>query len=264
MLLDKWYLDTVFPDGTVWFGYRAWLRLWRGPHLCWAAGCEVLPGGRQQKASRWVELAEPRLENGQWQWRGPDGFEAQWQPCCPAVQSELGSQERFRVHWSCVAPRAAVTRTQRAPGGSCGRPGAASHGDGYIEHLRLEAAGCRMPLRDLWWGRAHAGPSSLVWIRWGLRPDLWLAFENGVPVNALSEARPNGDVCIQTQSGVWQTQGRQALCDRDVRRSFPRWLVWLTGGLAPSREHKVSGAVRLRSNEGTFEGSGIWEEVKWP
>lgn len=104
MLLDKWYLDAVFPDGTVWFGYRAWLQLW-GLRLSWAAGCEVLPNGHRQEASGWTALVEPCQENGQWRWRGPDGFEARWEPAGQGVESELGSEERFKVLWRCVAPQ---------------------------------------------------------------------------------------------------------------------------------------------------------------
>lgn len=263
MVLDKWYLDTVFPDGTVWFGYRAWFRPWRGPHVAWAAGCEVLPDGRQRKTSRWKQLTVPRLENGQWRWRGPDGFEARWKPCCPGVQSELGSSKRFRVRWRCVAPRAAVTRTRRSQTGCFDGQIAASNGLGYIEHLRIELAGFQMPFRDLWWGRAHAGPACLVWIRWGHGRDLWLVFENGIGVNAEFQPRPDGNLCIQTPLGLWETQGRNEICDRNVRRSFPRWLVWLAGGMAPVREHKMSGLVRLHTPSSTFDGTGIWEEVKW-
>ena len=38
MLLEKWYLDAVFPDGRVWFGYRARVRVGRWPPLMWLAG----------------------------------------------------------------------------------------------------------------------------------------------------------------------------------------------------------------------------------
>ena len=164
------------------------------------------------------------------------------------------------MRWRCVVPRAVVTRVQ---GRQVDGPEAASTGLGYIEHLQIQCAGSQMPFRDLWWGRAHAGPSSLVWIRWGRGRDLWVVFENGISVNAEFEPRRDGDVCIRTPLGVWETEARQALCDRNVRRSFPSWLVWLTGEVAPLREHKLAGLIRLRTASSDFDGSGIWEEVTW-
>jgi hypothetical protein len=179
------------------------------------------------------------------------------------MESELGSEEQFRVSWKCVAPNTTVTRMDQAPVRRDDGQAPAASGLGYIEHLRLEAAGLQMPFRDLWWGRAHAGRSSLVWIRWGRGRELSLVVEDGVRVNAEIKIKRDGGVCIQTQSGLWETGGGRALCDRNVRRSFPRWLVWLTGGMAPLRELKMSGPVRLRTASSEFKGSGIWEEVKW-
>jgi hypothetical protein len=66
-----------------------------------------------------------------------------------------------------------------------------------------------------------------------------------------------------TRHGEWETGGGRRLCDRDTRRCFPRWLVWLARGLAPAREIKMAGPARLRTASGTFTGSGIWEEVQW-
>ena len=167
------------------------------------------------------------------------------------------------MRWECVAPRATVIRMLRPAIGHSVEKGFFSRGAGYIEHLQIECAGSQLPFRDLWWGHAHAGSSSLVWIRWGRGQDLWLVYENGINVEAEFGMRLNGDVCIQTQLGVWETEGGQALCDRNLRRSFPRWLVWLTGGMAPVRERKMSGVVRLRTASSKFTGSGIWEEVSW-
>jgi hypothetical protein len=70
-------------------------------------------------------------------------------------------------------------------------------------------------------------------------------------------------VRVDTDHGQWETGSGRTLCDRDVRRAFPRWLVWLAGGMAPSREIKTAGPVRLRTALGEFIGSGVWEEVRW-
>jgi hypothetical protein len=263
MLLDKWYLDAVFPDGTVWFGYRASLQLWGGLALAWASGCQVLADGRQHKVARWAELAPPRLAGGQWQWQGPDGFVARWEPSSPGLESDLASDNRFRAHWNCIVPRAVVTRTYGAGTAGGNAQTGQLPGTGYIEHLRLETTLSSLPFRDLWWGRAHAGASTLVWIRWGRGREFSLLVEDGVAANGRFETLPNGGVRVHTARGQWETGCGHALCDRDVRRAFPRALVWLTGGLAPARELKMSGPVRCHTASTECTGSGVWEEVTW-
>ncbi|HWI57149.1 MAG TPA: hypothetical protein VNZ22_07975 [Bacillota bacterium] len=264
MRLEKWYLDAVFPDGTVWYGYRARLRLRGCPRIPWTSGCEVLPGSGEQKVSRWQELAAPRLEGGQWQWQGPDGFDARWAPSGPGVESVLAAEDQFQVRWSCIAPRAAVTRSNGGGRGRCAGQDSVSRGLGYLEHLSIETTRPELPFRELWWGRAHVGESSLVWIRWGGGRELTLLIEDGVQVNGQLETLPQGGVRVQTARGQWETGAGRALCDRDVRRAFPRWLVWLTRGMTPVRELKLAGSVRRRTAAGEVTGTGVWEEVKWP
>ena len=265
MLLDKWYLDAVFPDGAVWFGYRARLGLWICPAIPWASGCEVPPNGQERIVSRlgWKEWSAPALENGQWVWQGPDGFHARWAPSGPGADCLLASEDHLRVRWNCLAPKAAVTRFNG--GQTCKAAGASaiSRGLGYVEHLQIETDRTALPFRELRWGRAHAGESSLVWIRWGRGRELSLLLENGAQVSGRLETFPNGGARVQTGQGEWETGSGRPLCDRDMRRSFPRWLVWLAGGMAPAREIKMAGPVRLRAASGDFTGSGIWEEVQW-
>lgn len=260
MCLDKWYLDAVFPDGTVWFGYRAQLRLWCWPKISWVSGCEVPPRGPERSISRWQKLDEPILESGQWRWAGPDGFQARWRPSAPGRECLLATDEQLTIRWNCRAPMAAVTRI-----GAAGQHGnqAAVEGLGYLEHLQIETSRPCLPFRELRWGRAHASGSSLVWIHWGRGRDLSLLLENGVRVRGEFGPFATGGMHVETDWGEWQTGNVRLLCDRDVRRSFPPWLVWLVKGLAPARETKMTGAVRLRTGADEFAGSAIWEEVKW-
>ena len=180
MLLEKWYLDALFPDGTVWFGYRAWLRFWKFRPLHWCASHELLPDGTVRKVSHWTQLPAPARENGAWNWTGPDSFTARWKPTAPGIESVVADDEDLHMSWKCVAPRASVERfsagTLRTSIPSCdGVQQAIAHGTGYLECLRVQSTRAGLPFRNLWWGRAHAGESNLVWLRWKRGRDLSLS-----------------------------------------------------------------------------------------
>jgi hypothetical protein len=266
MRLDKWYLDAVFPDGTVWFGCRARLALWNCPAIPWSCGCSLLHNRQFRDISRlgWKQLEEPRLDNGLWSWRGPDGFHARWEPSGPGADCVLASEDQFHVRWNCLAPKATVIKICGEKNGNAARECALFAGIGYVERMQITANLPALPFRQLSWGRAHAGNSSLVWIRWGRGRDLSLLLENGARVHGTLETSQNGNIRARTDLGEWETGSATVLCDRDTRRCFPRWLVWLARGMAPAREIKMTGCVRLRTASGDFTGTGIWEEVTWP
>jgi hypothetical protein len=175
----------------------------------------------------------------------------------------LASEDHLRVRWNCLAPKATVTRMISDELGRAAGGGAVSHGIGYVEHLQIETDKPSLPFRELEWGRAHAAESSLVWIRWGRGRELSLLLENGAQVNGKLETFSKGGARVRTEHGEWETGSGHPLCDRDARRSFPRWLVWLARGMAPSRELKMAGPARLRTASGDYTGSGVWEEVRW-
>lgn len=256
MLLEKWYLDAVFPDGTVWIGYRARLRLFGCLPISWCAGCEIPPVGAQRKVTRWKNLPAPCLADGAWNWTGPDGFDGRWLPSVAGVKRTLASDDRLRIHWNCIAPRAVVERKDGIRG--------TTRGVGYLECLRVESARLGFPFRDLWWGHACAGQSSLVWLRWGDGRDLSLLLEDGVPTDGRFDTLADGGVSIWTARNRWETAPGRTLCNGDLRRSFPAWLVWLTGGMAPAQELKIAGSVRHTTAPGIESaGTGVWEKVRW-
>ncbi|SPE55374.1 hypothetical protein SBV1_2170018 [Verrucomicrobia bacterium] len=209
-----------------------------------------------------VAGAEPCLENEQWQWRGPDGFQARWHPFAPKIELVLAAEDRFRVSWDCLAPGAAVKRTLGNGSGSSAAQDSLSPGLGYLEHLRIESTRSELPFRKLRWGRAHAGHSSLVWIHWARGRDLSVVCEDGVQVDGRIELLPEGGVRVQTTRGEWETGRAKPL--GDLRHLFPRWLFRLAPGMVPVQERKMTGPVRLKTNSGEVTGSGVWEEVEWP
>lgn len=261
MKLEKWYLDAVLEDGTVWYGYQARLKLPGCPTIPWVCGHTIRPdgNGRVQARASWRPWPAPSCENGIWHWTGPDGLQATWEPTSGGSASPLGSDDQFQVHWNCVVPGALVRCQISNADGSLRE----LSGTGYIEHMQLETRGISLPFKTLLWGRAHAGGSSLVWIRWMAGRDCTFVLENGRPVEGKLDARPDGSVLVRTASGEWLVRRTTHLCDRDVRTSFPGWLVKLVGRIVPHRELKLTGTAVLRDSYQTHSGSGIWEEVQW-
>ena len=258
MKLEKWYLDAVLDDGTVWYGYQARLKLPGYPTMPWVCGYTVRPDGSQFSRARWRSWPAPACVKGIWQWTGPDGFQAAWEPTSDGSASPLGSDDQFQVHWNCVVPGAVVRCRIPDADGTLRKVS----GTGYIEHMRLETHGA-LPFKELQWGRAHAGGSSLVWIRWAAGKDCTFLLENGRPIGGQIEASSDGSVHVRTATGEWWAQHTKPLCDRDVRTSFPGWLVRLAGRTVPQRELKLTGTAVLRNSIASHAGTGIWEEVQW-
>ena len=261
MKLEKWYLDAVLDDGTVWYGYQARLKLPGCPTIPWVCGHTIRPdgsGGVQARAC-WRTWPSPSCEDGIWQWTGPDGFQATWAPTSSGSASRLGSDDQLLVHWNCVVPSAVVSCLVPDANGALREVS----GTGYIEHLQLETRSAALPFKELLWGRAHAGGSSLVWIRWAAGRNCMFLLENGQPAQGTLTNNPDGSVHVQTASGEWLTRKTQPLCDRDLHTSFPRWLVWMAGHVVPKRELKLAGPATFCGSAGHHTGTGIWEEVRW-
>jgi len=138
---------------------------------------------------------------------------------------------------------------------------ARGQGVGYLEHLHVNSKKMRLPFRKLWWGRAHAGQSSVVWIRWGNGRELNLVIEDGVQARGSLESMPNGGMRIETARGQWETGNNCRL--EGLGHSLPGWLLRLGKRMAPAKEVKRSGPVCFRTGTGAFTGSALWEEVEW-
>jgi hypothetical protein len=151
----KIYADLVAPDGTVCIVYRTWVRLLRTWHE--RSGFELHgPDG-----ARTVYLG-----------RGGDGPP---DPDASAMEIPL----RFRVEGGTFELLVEEARASFDPGpacdgltwsvklgngGVCARgPGINLAGRGYMDLVRLTRFTRSLGMRELAWGRAHAGESTFVW-----------------------------------------------------------------------------------------------------
>jgi len=176
MRIEKWYLDSLTPDGAGVIAYAA--RVAFGPvaanfseGLEWRAGNpsvrgRTVFGGRLPAASAEEILWEHRALGIAGSWRsGP----------APIPTVVLHAEPAGTVEWTCLRPAAStlvqVGRERR-------------DGQGYAERLVLTLPPHRLPIRELRWGRFIGEEHSCIWIRWqGPAVRNW-CFHNGNLVDA--------------------------------------------------------------------------------
>ena len=177
MRIEKWYLDSVTPEGAGVIAYTARFNL--GPFalrcsevLDWQAGgpsacSRVAFGGPLPTTApdkvRWTNSAM-QIE-GEW---------LSGQSAIPPVVLHKGPAGQIR--WSCLRP-AAQTMVRIGPG--------RRDGLGYAERLALDVSPGKIPIGELRWGRFIAAEHSCVWIRWQGPVQRNWCFHNGLPVEAV-------------------------------------------------------------------------------
>jgi hypothetical protein len=176
MRIEKWYLDSVTPDGAGIIAYAA--RAYLGPFsaafsegLEWRAGNPLVrgrtvPGGRLPTAApdeiRWANRTL--------------GIEGRWRSGLhPMPSLVLHEEPAGRIEWTCFRPAASTTVR-------VGREN--RNGLGYAERLILTLPPRKLPIRELRWGRFIAAEQSCVWIRWQGSVDRNWCFHNGGLVEA--------------------------------------------------------------------------------
>jgi hypothetical protein len=170
-VLEKWYVDTLTPEGAVVIVYLGWLRV-LGLRVARVTAELFRPDGttvRGQAKARVVRSAEDRLEFGPATLR-TDGLT--W--CTPALAGELRFSPRHppvtlldpfleesgrRVLWTVEVPDAEVTGELRWPGGAVNIAGR-----GYRDRVWLDFRPWRFPIQELRWGRAVSASHATTWV----------------------------------------------------------------------------------------------------
>ncbi len=126
--------------------------------------------GRATTANSLSAGPEPRFEEGGLTWVCPSlGIDARLTARDRGVESRLHDG----VLWRCMMPSGdAIVQL----------PDRTIRGRGYGELLEITMAPWRLPIRELYWGHATCGVTSLVWIRWNGAHPLQHCWRNGVAV----------------------------------------------------------------------------------
>ena len=154
--LEKWYLDCVSSDGTVFIAYAARLK-WGPIGLCYGATITRAKDGRliQRQSLSFGRLNRGR---GSISWCN-DGLKAsgEWTGGEPIAKTVVVDEPSGRIEWQCLSANAAVdVRTD----------GRAMTGTGYVEKLSMTIPPWKLPFTELRWGRFISDDRSdyVVWI----------------------------------------------------------------------------------------------------
>jgi hypothetical protein len=170
-VLEKWYSDTLAPDGAVLLVYLGWMRVFGVP-LARVTAELFRPDGtavRGHAKARWVRGAGERLEFGPatlrndslaWQTPGLSGevrFTARHPPA--TLRDPFLEEGGRRLLWTVEVPDADVAGELRWPGGAT-----AIAGRGYRDRVWFDLRPWRFPIRELRWGRAASASHATTWV----------------------------------------------------------------------------------------------------
>lgn len=219
MRIEKWYLDSVTPDGAGLIAYAARVDL--GPFSAgFSEGLEWRAGNPAVRSRTRLGGLLPSTRDNEIKWGNRKlGIEGRWQAGAAALPTVILHEEPAgRIEWTCLRPAATtmvrVGREHR-------------NGLGYAERLVLTLPPRKLPIRELRWGRFIAAEQSCVWIRWQGPVDRNWCFYLGGAVEAMM---PDLHLLtwpghrLQLETGIVLRTGR--LADTVFAGAGPlRWLL---------------------------------------
>jgi hypothetical protein len=250
--LHKWYLDVVSDDGRVGIGYAASLKVGFLPMIRWSSRFLSENGGVTNEVQRWRKVCFPKRISAGWQWTSPARESGIWSDGHPGRSVPLALEDGVEIIWTCLAAKSNCSLNGR------------EEGNGYVEKIQIELGSPRLPFKDLWWGRAHAGTESLVWIQWARGRDRCWLLRNGQLVDGRLSSHKDGSVQAVIGNEVWKVEPVRVLRERNLMRALPRWIVAMGGELPFARERKFLGSATCEIDGSSRSmGSAIGEIVQW-
>jgi hypothetical protein len=169
--LEKWYVDTLMPDGSVLIVYLGCMRAFgvrlarfaaelfppEGPPVRGGCAVHAVEGGEDR-----LVFGPARLEGDRLSWRTPGlSGEVCYSPRHPSavLREPFVEEGGRRLLWSVEVPDAEVEGRLSWPGGHC-----QVFGRGYRDRVWFDLVPWRFPIRELRWGRAVAGSHAAAWV----------------------------------------------------------------------------------------------------
>ena len=253
--LDKWYLDCVSPDGTVFVAYAARLK-WGPIRLSYGATITRAKDGRllQRQSPSFGRLNQGR---GSISWCN-DRLEAggEWTGGEPIARTVIVDGASGRIEWQCLSANGAVD--VRADG-------RAITGAGYAEKVSMTIPPWKLPFSELRWGRFISDDRNdyMVWIDLRGRTErnwIWVnSGEAGTGTVDGDGVRTDGaELTLGSSQTVRAGNIARMLLGRFefLKRLFPERL-WAI------QEDKQASSSLLRTDGSESRGSSIHEVVRW-
>lgn len=172
--LEKWYLDTVTPEGEACIAYWASVA-WHGISLTWHNATRYALEQSPVERSSIRGAPAPVVIGQSLNWQSDRiGVSASYECTSPPASLVLLDEPAGRIAWECVAPAGRARIAVDA---------AVIAGTGYAERLTMTIAPWSLPIDELRWGRwiSDDAAASVVWIDWrGAVTRRW-AIVNGHP-----------------------------------------------------------------------------------
>jgi len=184
--LEKWYFDTVTPEGRTFIGYSAELKLFglKVPYaqslVCGYDQKPELKNGFRKHEKPIVNAHNITCNTGLFQ---VDAERTQKKD----IKERLYDDGKQHLIWHCLETNTNVSVH------FCNK--AELQGRGYVEKLSMTIKPWMLPINELWWGRFTGKRHSVVWIHWEhALPQSWL-FING---QKQSEAKISREIISST------------------------------------------------------------------
>ena len=288
-VFQKWYFDTVTPPGDVLICYLTSLRFLGRTQTSASAEYYSRDGSRIAVRAVTPPVSLDRALDGE-AWKhvvgidggglaltigdGTDRVRIRMLPrdVDPAANEahDIIRTSRSHMTWSVPAARAHVS-------GSCRLNGAASdfHGTGYHDVIRTDVPFWRLPIEELFWGRAHCDGCTVVFdvVRFRDGEELRLL---RVDDDRLGRVTAGDFVFDMDASGGFHVRATGVELRLSPERILVDAPVDTAGRVTPAfigpflarlcgnpLEMKLVGHADVTVGDRTCEGTALWERVRW-
>ncbi len=251
-ILRKWYLDCVDSRGNVFIGYQVMLK-WKKLSL---NGYHLLLNSLTDGVKTWGGLGlqqSPVINDGNVIWK-INHLDGRWNKLDPLLRETLHKSNDGEIRWTCINPKAEA---------SVRLPGYVLTGYGYTELIEIGLPIWKLPIKSLYWGRAHSNNHCLIWIKWDGKSENNIIWHNS---KRFDNFTINGDVIKGDGFRLSITDTRvirKGNIASTVLGSFGKYFELLPSKALAVDENKWLGLGKIESGSDHEDATVIFEKVTW-